>query len=103
MVELTVKYGNNDQWTDHCFSQYKFEGSYDMFSKQQKNKPDSQIIMRIVKDGETRDVTVKEFLLSVNLSVEALTSVLVSKGIITPEDLLQELDKIQKEHAERQQ
>lgn len=74
-----------------------------MFSKQQKNKPDSQIIMRIVKDGETRDVTVKEFLLSVNLSVEALTSVLVSKGIITPEDLLQELDKIQKEHAERQQ
>ncbi len=74
-----------------------------MFSKQQKNKPDSQIIMRIVKDGETRDVTVKEFLLSVNLSVEALTSVLVSKGIIMPEDLLQELDKIQKEHAERQQ
>jgi hypothetical protein len=73
-----------------------------MFGKRCNDRPDEQVIMRIVKDGDTRDVTVKEFLLSVNVSLEALTSVLVSKGLVTPEELLEELDKIQKAHAERQ-
>lgn len=72
-----------------------------MFGKQQKHRPDD-VIMRLVRDGKTRDVTIKEFVLSQNLSLEALTSVLVRKGLITPDELLEELDRIRKAHSERQ-
>ena len=72
-----------------------------MFGKQAKNQPDD-VIMRLVKDGKSRDVTVKEFVLSQNLSLEALTSLLIRKGLVTPDELLDELEKIRKSHSERQ-
>lgn len=83
-------------------TEYQRRNEETMFSKKPKDRPDDQVIMRIVRDGKERNVTVREFVLSLNLSLEALTSVLVAKGIITPEDLLGELEKIQKTHAERQ-
>lgn len=73
-----------------------------MFGKQQKSGSDD-VIMRVVKDGKSRDVTVKEFVLSQNLSLEALTSVLIRKGLITADELLEELDRIRKAHTERRQ
>lgn len=71
-----------------------------MFGKQQKSGSDD-VIMRVIKDGKSRDVTVKEFVLSQNLSLEALTSVLIRKGLITADELLEELDRIRKAHSER--
>ena len=65
-----------------------------MFGKSNKQKENDQVIMRIVKDGETRDITVKELLLSQNLSMEALTSVLIKKGVLTPQELLDEIEHI---------
>ncbi|MGB3977011.1 MAG: hypothetical protein WBM02_06320 [bacterium] len=73
-----------------------------MFSKKRKNQPDDQVIMRVVRDGKERDITVKEFVLSLNFSLEALTSALIAKKIITPDDFLNELDEIQKAHTKRQ-
>ena len=67
-----------------------------MFGKSNKQRDNDQVIMRIVKDGETRDVTVKELLLSQNLSMEALTSVLIKKGVLTPQELLDEIEHIRK-------
>ena len=74
-----------------------------MFEKQKKKSGSDDVIMRLVKDGKTRDVTVKEFVLSQNLSLEALTSVLIRKGLITADELLDELEKIRKSHSERKQ
>lgn len=73
-----------------------------MFSKKRKNQSDDQVIMRVVRDGKERDVTVKEFVLSLNISLEALTSALIAKKLISPDDLLNELERIQKFHANRQ-
>lgn len=73
-----------------------------MFSKRRKNQPDDQVIMRVVRDGKERDITVKEFVLSLNFSLEALTSALIAKKIISPDDLLNELERIQKSHMSRQ-
>jgi len=73
-----------------------------MFNMSSKKKTDDQVVMKIVTDGKTRDVTVKELLLSQNLSMEALTSLLIKKGLISAEDLLDEIEKIQALHTGKQ-
>ncbi len=54
--------------------------------------------MRIYADGKVRDVSFRELLLSVNMSMEALMSALIKKGIITPEDLLREIEELKSKH-----
>ncbi|MCD4655795.1 hypothetical protein K8T06_17885 [bacterium] len=70
-----------------------------MFNKKQKKPSDDQVIMKIVTDGKTRDITIKELLLSQNLSLEALTSLLIKKGVFTGEELLDEIKRIQEIHT----
>lgn len=72
-----------------------------MFKKDRQTPPDENVVMQIVQDGKVRNVTVRELLLSQNLSLEALTSVLIRKGIITPDDLLQEIDRIRRGHTKQ--
>ena len=69
-----------------------------MFGKNKRKLPGlgDDVAMRIVKDGKPRDVSYKELLLSTNLTLEALMSVLVQKELITPEELLQEIERIRK-------
>lgn len=68
-----------------------------MFGKKKKtDELDDDIAMRIMAGGKTRDVSYRELLLSTNLSFEALMSVLVKKKLITPEELLQEIELIRK-------
>lgn len=70
-----------------------------MFGKSGKSASDDAVVMKIVADGKVRDVTVKELVLSQNLSMEALTSVLIRKGILTAEDLLDEIQRIRETHT----
>jgi hypothetical protein len=57
---------------------------------------DDSIAMRIITNEKTRDVSYRELALSTNLSFEALISVLVKKKVISPEDLLGEIEEIRK-------
>ncbi len=64
-----------------------------MFGKKSRGgEGQDDVAMRIVTDGRTRDVSFKELVLSTNMSLEALMSVLIRKGILTPEDLLDEIE-----------
>jgi hypothetical protein len=54
----------------------------------------SDVAMRIVTDGKPRDVSYRELLLSVNMTMEALMSILAKKNLITPDDMIQELELI---------
>lgn len=57
--------------------------------------------MRIVADGKVRDVSYRDLLLSMNLSLEALMSVLIKKGLINPDDLLKAIEEIRDKHASK--
>jgi hypothetical protein len=68
-----------------------------VFKKKKKSQElDENVAMRIVAGGKARDVSYRELLLSTNLSMEALMSVLVKKKLISPEDLFQEIEEIRK-------
>lgn len=68
-----------------------------MFGKKKTaDELDDHVAMRIVAGGKTRDVSYRELLLSTNLSFEALMSILVKKKLITPEELLKEIEEIRK-------
>ncbi|MBN1356527.1 hypothetical protein JXA40_09740 [bacterium] len=52
------------------------------------------IAMRIVTEGKIRDVSYRELLLSVNMTLEALMSLLAKKQLISPEEMIGELESI---------
>ena len=72
-----------------------------------KKKPDlsldKDVAMRIFKDGKARDVSYQELLLSINLTVEALMSVLMKKKIINPDELLDAIEEIRSKHQSESQ
>ncbi|HPQ41041.1 MAG TPA: hypothetical protein PLV45_11775 [bacterium] len=72
-----------------------------MFKKDQQKPRDENVVMQIVQDGKVRNITLRELVLSQNLSLEALTSVLIRKGLITPDDLLEEIDRIRRGHTRK--
>gem|GEM_PF-6997950 len=72
-----------------------------MFKKKSSGILDDQTAMRIVADGKVRDVSYRDLLLSMNLSLEALMSVLIKKGVISPEDLLGAIEEIRDKHASK--
>ena len=55
--------------------------------------------MLINVDGETRQVSFEELILSNNLTIEALVRMLAKKGIITSEEFLAQLEEIEKERS----
>lgn len=69
-----------------------------MFRKKKSGEINEQTAMRIVADGKVRDVSYRDLLLSMNLSLEALMSVLIKKGLINPDDLLKAIEEIRDKH-----
>ena len=59
---------------------------------------DRRVAMKMVVDGKVREITVEQLVISNQLSQEALVSLLVRKKIIDPKDLLDEIERIRKEH-----
>jgi hypothetical protein len=55
-----------------------------------------RVAMKMMVDGEVREITVEQLVISNQLSQEALVSLLVKKGMIEPKDLLSEIDAIRK-------
>ncbi len=60
----------------------------------QKREP---ILSLTQPDGSIYDVTVEELCLTNNLTYQALVTLLAKKGIIEPEELLAEVERVQKE------
>jgi hypothetical protein len=58
---------------------------------------DKKVALKIVVDGQERDVSYEDLALSNNMAQEALVRVLVEKKLITPEDLLKMIEKVKKE------
>lgn len=58
---------------------------------------DKKIALKMVVDGETRDITYEELALSNNLAQEALVTLLIEKKIIDPKEFLEMLGKVKKE------
>ncbi len=56
-----------------------------------------KIALKIVSGGQEKEVTFDELTLANNLSQEALVRVLVRKNIVTPQELLEELQKVRQE------
>ncbi len=53
--------------------------------------------MRVVVDGQERLITFEELTLSNNLAQEALVSLLIKKGVIVGQELLDEITRVRKE------
>jgi hypothetical protein len=56
-----------------------------------------RVAMKMVVDGQVREITVEQLVISNQLSQEALVSLLVKKGLVDPKDLLDEIERIRKE------
>ena len=56
-----------------------------------------RVAMKMVKDGQVREITFEQLVVSNQLSQEALVSLLVKKKLIDPKDLLSEIETIRKE------
>ncbi len=68
-----------------------------------KKKPglspgDSATALKMVVDGKERNVSFAELTLSNNLSQQALARLLIKKGIITAEELLEMMSTVRKEN-----
>ena len=57
----------------------------------------SNVALRMMVDGEVREITVEQLCISNQLSQEALVSLMVKKGLIDPKELLDEIESIRKE------
>lgn len=58
---------------------------------------DKKIALKMVVDGEERDITYEELALSNNLAQEALVRVLIDKKMIEPKELLDMMESVKKE------
>ena len=58
---------------------------------------EKKIALKIISGGQEKEVTYDELTLANNLSQEALVRVLVRKNIVTPQELLEELQKVRQE------
>lgn len=58
---------------------------------------DKKVALKMIIDGQERDISYEELALSNNLSQEALVRLLIEKKLFTPEDMLQMLEKVKKE------
>ena len=56
-----------------------------------------KVAMKMVIDGQVREITVEQLVISNQLSQEALVSLLVKKKLIDPRELLDEIERIRKE------
>ena len=54
----------------------------------------------VIMDGKKVKITYKQLVLTNNLTLQALITLLVKKGIVSPEELLTELQSKEKERLE---
>jgi hypothetical protein len=59
---------------------------------------EKRVAMRMVIDGNVRDVTFEELVITNNLAQRALVSLLVKKKLIDPKEYLDELKTVREEH-----
>lgn len=57
----------------------------------------TDVALRMVVDGRSRDVTYQELALSNNLAQESLVRLLIKKKLFTAEELLEEMQAVRKE------
>lgn len=58
---------------------------------------EKRIALRMVVNGEEREVTFEDLALSNNLAQEALVRVLIEKKIFEPKELIEMMEKVKKE------
>ena len=58
---------------------------------------DKRVALKMVINGEEKDVTFEELALSNNLAQEALVRLLIDKNVFKPEELLEMMEKVKKE------
>ena len=58
---------------------------------------DENVALKMVINGEERDVTYQELALSNNLAQEALVRLLIEKNIIMPKELMEMMEKVKTE------
>jgi hypothetical protein len=59
--------------------------------------PDKRVALKMVVDGQERDVSFEELALSNNLAQEALVRLLIEKKLFDPKELLAMMEKVKKE------
>ncbi|MBN1754716.1 hypothetical protein JW877_00745 [bacterium] len=57
-------------------------------------------LLKVIIDGQERDISFEELCLTNNLSQEALVILLIKKKIITPEEFMEELQHLEKERLQ---
>ncbi len=58
---------------------------------------DKNVALKMVINGEERDITYEELALSNNLAQEALVRLLIEKKIFEPKELMDMMEKVKKE------
>lgn len=53
--------------------------------------------MKVVVDGKEKEISFEELTLSNKLAHDALVSLMIKKGIFTPQEMLDEITKVKKE------
>jgi len=56
-----------------------------------------KVALKMIIDGEERDISFEELALSNNLAQEALVRVLIDKKVIEPKELLEMMETVKKE------
>jgi hypothetical protein len=63
---------------------------------------DKKVALKMVVDGQEKEVSFEELALSNNLALEALVRVMVEKKLIEPKDLMDMMERVRKERYRTQ-
>lgn len=58
---------------------------------------EKKVALKMIIDGEEKDISFEELALSNNLAQEALVRLLIEKKMFTPQELLDIMEKVKKE------
>jgi len=58
---------------------------------------DKRVAIKMVVDGQEKDISFEELALSNNLALEALARLLIEKKVFQPKDLLEMMETVKKE------
>ncbi|RKX26808.1 MAG: hypothetical protein DRP47_07620 [Candidatus Zixiibacteriota bacterium] len=58
---------------------------------------EKKVALKMIVNGEERDISFEELALSNNLAQEALVRLLIDKGLFKPDDLMKMMEKVKKE------
>jgi hypothetical protein len=58
---------------------------------------EKKIALKMIANGQERDITFEELVLSNNLAQEALVRLLIDKKVFEPKELIEYLERVKKE------